>query len=266
MSELVPTSVTVGLLAVLGLCIGSFLNVVIYRVPEGKSLMRPGSACPGCEQPIRAWDNIPVVSWVLLRGRCRSCATPISLRYPLVELATAGLFALTAWRFGITAYAVAVLVLMATGVALFMIDLDHQRLPFVITGSAAIGAGLALLTDAVVQGTEPVLRALLSVLAWFGVYGGIWLATAGRGMGLGDVAVAPVLGLVLGWLGWGPSVVGLMSGFVVGAVVGVALMVSGRAAARSRVPHGPFLLTGAGLALFVGDPVWQAYLRLVGLG
>lgn len=265
MTELLPTGVTVTFLTALGLLIGSFLNVVIYRVPAGFSLVSPGSACPLCQHPVRVFDNIPVVSWLVLRGRCRDCAAPISARYPSVELATGFLFGLSGWAFGLTAYGAAVLVLMATGVALFMIDLDHQRLPFAITATAAIGAGVALAADAVVNGPDPILRALLSAALWFGVYGGVWFVTAGRGMGLGDVALAPVLGLVLGWLGWGPSVVGLMSGFVIGSVVGVALVLAGRAGSRSRIPHGPFLLAGAWAGLFAGESLWRAYLGVVGL-
>lgn len=265
MIEPLPTGVTVTFLTALGLLIGSFLNVVIYRVPAGMSLVRPGSACPACQHPVRAFDNIPVISWLLLRGRCRDCATPISVRYPLVELATGVLFGLSGWRFGLTAYGAAVLVLMAAGVALFMIDLDVQRLPFAITTTAAIGASVALIGDAVSNGPDPILTALLSAALWFGVYGGVWFVTAGRGMGLGDVALAPLLGLVLGWSGWGPSAVGLMGGFVIGSVVGVALMLAGRAGGRSRIPHGPFLLAGAALGLFAGNGLWQAYLGLVGL-
>ena len=106
----------------------------------------------------------------------------------------------------------------------------------------------------------------MSTGVWIAVYGGIWLATAGRGMGLGDVALAPVLGLALGWLGWGATLTGLMGGFVVGALVGVVLLASNRAGAKSRIPHGPFMLSGAALGLFVGEPLWQAYLGLVGLG
>ena len=265
MTDLLPTGVTVTLLTALGLLIGSFLNVVIYRLPAGLSLISPGSACPRCQHPVRTFDNIPVVSWLVLRGRCRDCSAPISGRYPLVELATGLLFGISGWVFGPTAYAAAVLVLMATGVALFMIDLDHQRLPFAITMTAAIGAALALVADAVIHGPNPIGPAVLSAALWVAVYGGVWFVTAGRGMGLGDVALAPVLGLVLGWLGWGPSVVGLMGGFVIGALVGVALMLSGRAASRSRIPHGPFLLSGAALGLFAGERLWQAYLGLVGL-
>jgi leader peptidase (prepilin peptidase) / N-methyltransferase len=262
---LIPAPFFVSLVGVMGLLIGSFLNVVIYRVPAGLSVVRPGSTCPGCRSAIRAHDNVPVVSWLVLRGRCRDCATSISARYPLVELATGVLFAVTAWRLGPSAFVVAALVLMAGGVALFMIDLDHQRLPFAITGTIAVGVVVVLAVAAVTGDADHVPRALMSTALWLAVYGGIHLATAGRGMGLGDVALAPVLGLVLGWSGWGASLVGLLGGFLVGAVVGVALLASGRAGARSRVPHGPFLLTGAALGLFVGQPLWQDYLRLFGL-
>jgi leader peptidase (prepilin peptidase)/N-methyltransferase len=250
---------------VLGLLIGSFLNVVIYRVPAGLSLVAPGSACPACAHPVRPRDNLPVISWLVLHGRCRDCSAPIAARYPLVELATALLFLVVGWRFGSTPYAVAALVVAAAGVALFMIDLDHRRLPFAITAAMAVGAVLALAIDVVRHGAGPVPTALLSTGLWLAVYGGIWLATGGRGMGLGDVALAPVLGLVLGWLGWGPALIGLGAGFVIGAAVGVVLLLSGRARAGSKVPHGPFLLSGAALGMLAGAPLAAAYLRLVGL-
>lgn len=265
MSAVVPAGLGISLLGVLGLLVGSFLNVVIHRVPAGLSLVRPGSACPDCGHPVRPADNVPVVAWLLLRGRCRDCSMPISVRYPMIELATAGLFATTGWWFGWSPYAGAALVAMATGVALFMIDLDHHRLPFSITLVAGGGVVLALGVDAVVNGSAPVLTAMVSAGLWTAVYGGIWLATAGRGMGLGDVALAPLLGLLLGWLGWGPSVVGLMGGFVIGALVGVVLLASRRAARRSRVAHGPFLLAGAALGLFAGEWLWQTYLGAFGL-
>jgi leader peptidase (prepilin peptidase)/N-methyltransferase len=229
------------------------------------SLVSPGSACPSCEHPVRPYDNVPVVSWLLLGGRCRDCDAPISVRYPMVEAATGLLFALTAWRFGASPYTAAALVVVAAGVALFMIDLDHLRLPFAVTGAAAVGTVLALVVDAVVRGPGAVPTALLSTGVWFAVYGGIWFLTAGRGMGLGDVALAPVLGLALGWLGWGASVVGLVMGFAIGAVVGVVLIASGRHRRGVRVPHGPFLLSGAAVGLFAGAPLWDGYLRLVGL-
>jgi leader peptidase (prepilin peptidase)/N-methyltransferase len=264
-ADTLPPALLPTLLGILGLLIGSFLNVVVYRVPAGLSLVSPGSACPACGHPVRSRDNVPVLSWLLLRGRCRDCDAPISVRYPLVELATGLLFALTGWRFGATPYTAAALVVMAAGVALFLIDLDHLRLPFSVTGAAAVGTVLALVVDTVVHGPDAIPTALMSTGVWLLVYGGIWFGTAGRGMGLGDVALAPVLGLALGWLGWGPSVVGLVMGFAIGAVVGVVLIISGRHQRGLRVPHGPFLLSGAAVGLFAGAPLWDGYLRLVGL-
>jgi leader peptidase (prepilin peptidase)/N-methyltransferase len=183
----------------------------------------------------------------------------------VVEATTGVLFVAAGLRFGWTPYLGVALVVLAAGTALFLIDVDHRRLPFAITGSTAAATAAVLGADAVLNGTSPVLIALLSTAVWLAVYGGIWVVTSGRGMGLGDVVLAPVLGLALGWLGWGATLVGLLSGFVIGAVVGVALLGSGRAARRTRIPHGPFLLTGAALGLFVGQPVWTAYLGMVGL-
>ena len=252
-------------LACFGLLIGSFLNVVVHRVPAGLSLMRPGSACPACGHAIRPYDNIPVFSWLLLRGRCRDCSAPIPRRYPLVEAGTGALFLAAGLRFGWSSYLPAVLVLAAAGVALFLIDLEHRRLPFAITGFAAAATVVALAFDAAIRGTGQVLPAVSSAAVWLAVYGGTWLVTAGRGMGLGDVALAPVLGLTLGWLGWGSSLVGLLGGFVIGAIVGVVLLMAGRAGRRSQIPHGPFMLVGAALGLFAGQPLWNLYLQLVGL-
>lgn len=264
-TDALPAAVVASFLGVLGLLIGSFLNVVVHRVPAGLSLVSPGSACPACAHPVRPRDNVPVVSWLVLRGRCRDCAAPISVRYPMVELATGLLFALTGWRFGASPFTGAALVVVAAGVALFLIDLEHRRLPFAVTGAAATGTVIALVVDVVLHGPGLLPTALLSTGLWLVVYGGIWLLTLGRGMGLGDVALAPVLGLALGWLGWGPSVVGLALGFGIGAVVGVLLIASGRSRVGMRVPHGPFLLSGAAVGMFAGAPLWHGYLGLVGL-
>jgi len=261
----VSVAVSVTVLAGLGLLVGSFLNVVVYRLPRGLSVVRPPSACPACDRPVRFYDNVPVLSWLLLRGRCRDCSAPIAWRYPAVEASTGLLFGLIGWRFGLSPLVVALLFVAATGVALALIDLDHQRLPFRITVPATVVTVLLLGVDAVVGGPAPIVVAVASAGVWLAVYGGVWLATAGRGMGLGDVVLAPLLGLVLGWLGWGSSLVGLAGGFVLGAVVGVTLIAAGRAGRRSRVPHGPFMLAGAALGLFVGQPLWETYLELVGL-
>jgi len=263
----VPLALGAGLVGVLGLLVGSFLNVVAYRVPAGLSVVRPASACPACRHVVRGRDNVPVVSWVLLRGRCRDCATPISARYPLVEAATGLLFVLVSVRLaaaGELSVLAACLVVTAAGVALALIDLEHGRLPFSITGVAAMLAAVAL-GLAWWGGTLSPVAVLTSAAIWFGVYGGIWLGTAGRGMGLGDVALAPLLGGVLGAVGLAEGVVGLVAGFVLGSVVGIYLMLRGRAGRGSRIAHGPFMLLGAAVGLFVGAPLTAAYLGLTGI-
>ena len=252
-------------LSVLGLVVGSFMNVVIARVPAGVSVVSPGSRCPACGSPVRPYDNVPVVSWLVLGGRCRSCASPIAARYPLVEATTAALFVAAGLRFGWSPFLSVALVLIASGVALFVIDGEHRRLPFPITGFAGALALVGLGMDAAVRGAGPLPGAVASTGLWIGVYGGVWLVTSGRGMGLGDVVLAPVLGCCLGWLGWGPSLVGLMAGFAVGAIVGALLLASSRATRRSSVPHGPFLLVGAAIGLFAGQPLWTGYLGAMGL-
>lgn len=247
----------------LGLLIGSFLNVVVHRVPEGRSVAEGRSSCPACGAVIRPRDNVPVLSWVLLGGRCRDCRAPISVRYPLVELSCAVLFAALALRLGVDPVLPALLALGAAGIALALIDLDVGRLPFVITIPMLAVVAALLVVDGLADGWSPAGTAVLSMAVWLGIYGGLWFGTAGRGMGLGDVVLAPSLGLALGWLGWGPSLVGLLAGFCAGALVGLALLAVGRAKRRTALPFGPFMLTGAAVGVFVGSAAWGGYLGLV---
>lgn len=256
----------VGAVGILGLVVGSFLNVVACRVPVGASVVRPGSACPACSSPIRPRDNIPVVSWLLLLGRCRDCSAAVATRYPVVEAATGLLFAALAAAYGPVAVLPALLYLAAAGVALFLIDLDHQRLPDAIVLPSYPVVAALLCGGGILSGELPLWRAAASMGVWLAVYGVIWLVTAGRGMGLGDVKLSGVLGLALGWLGWGPSLVGLLGGFVIGGVVGILLIAGGRAGRGSRIAHGPFMLSGAAIAVLVGEVVWRAYLTFTGLG
>jgi leader peptidase (prepilin peptidase)/N-methyltransferase len=253
-----------GFLGVLGLLIGSFLNVVVHRVPAGQSVVSPPSSCPECSHPVRPRDNIPVLSWLLLRGRCRDCAAPISARYPLVEAGCAALFASLTLRFGLSPVLPALLFLAAIGLALALIDLDVSRLPFEISVPGLGVTALLLVAAGFADGWSPIAVALLSAAAWFGLYWSLWFGTGGRGMGLGDVVLAPTLGLALGWLGWGPSLVGLLGGFAIGAVVGVTLMVIGRAGRRSQIPFGPSMLAGALVGVFAGSAIWGAYLGALG--
>ncbi len=264
-TSVVPLGLTVTLIGLLGLAVGSFLNVVVHRVPAGLSVVSPPSACPGCSHEVRPRDNIPVVSWLVLRGRCRDCAMPISARYPLVEAATGLAFAFTAWRLTDPVLVSTGLVVVGAGIALTLIDLEHGRLPFGLTGIAA-GLLLAVMVVAAILGVSIDVGAVgVSIALWAGLYGGIWFATAGRGMGLGDVALAPVLGAALGLLGVGPSLVGLLAGFAVGAVTVVTLMATGKLERGSAVPHGPFMMAGAAIGLFAGAPMAGVYLRLSGL-
>ena len=253
-----------GFLGLVGLLIGSFLNVVVHRVPAGQSVISPPSSCPACSHPVRPRDNIPVLSWLLLRGRCRDCATPISARYPLVEAGCAALFAGLTLRFGLSPVLPALLFLAAIGLALALIDLDVSRLPFEISVPGLGVTALLLVAAGFADGWSPIAVALLSAAAWFGLYWTLWFGTGGRGMGLGDVVLAPTLGLALGWLGWGPSLVGLLGGFAIGAVVGVTLMAIGRAGRRSQIPFGPSMLAGALVGVFAGSAIWGAYLGALG--
>ncbi len=244
---------------VLGLCIGSFLNVVIWRVPQGMSLSRPPSHCPGCGNPLRPWQNVPVLSWLALRGRCAQCAMAISVRYPLVELACGGLFvvvALTRSAWELAPYATA----SAGMLALSVIDLDHFRLPDRVLGPTlaltVVGFGVAaLLSDAL--GWAPMLRALLGAAIATGFVGAVHLVQP-AGMGFGDVKLAALCGLILGWRGLGYVPIGLFGAFLLGAVVGVAVLAIGKGGRKTAIPFGPFLCVSAlGVAL-VGDPLVDA--------
>jgi leader peptidase (prepilin peptidase)/N-methyltransferase len=242
-----------------GLIIGSFLNVVIWRVPRGESVAHPGSHCPSCDQSIRPRDNVPVVSWLLLRGKCRHCGAAISVRYPLVELATGALFVAFAIRFGLHADLPAYLYLASVGIALAMIDLDVQRLPDVLTlPSYPVGIALLGIAAAVDHDAHAFVTALLGMAALFGFYAAVWFVYP-AGMGLGDVKLAGVLGLYLGWLGWGPVVVGAFAAFAVGAIVSIGIVVFAEAGRKTRIPFGPFMLIGVLIGIFAGHPLAHAY-------
>lgn len=252
------------LCALVGLVVGSFLNVVIHRVPLGESVVKPRSRCPGCGSEISPRDNIPVISWLLLKGKCRTCAEPISARYPVVEILTALVFTAMALRFGYDWGLPAFLYLGAVGVALAMIDLDVKRLPDALTLPSYV-VGAVLLGAAAVANGEPglMIRAGLGALALF-VFYFVLLVVYPAGMGFGDVKLAGVLGLYLAYLGWGSLVVGGFLGFLLGAVVGGGLMLIRRAGRKTMIPFGPFMLAGALLAIFVGQPLADAYVKSLG--
>jgi leader peptidase (prepilin peptidase)/N-methyltransferase len=250
---------------VLGLVVGSFLNVVIVRVPAGRSIVSPRSACMTCEQPISERDNIPVLSWVLLRGRSRCCDEPIGGRYPLVEAGTAVVFAaVTAWS-GLSWVLPALLYLVAISIALTMIDLELKRLPNAIT-LPSYPVSAALLTLAALAEGEPgrLVRAAICGLGLYGAYFVLMIINP-RGMGFGDVKLAGVLGLYLGWFGWQHAVIGGFLAFFVGGLVGIILMIAGRAGRKSQIPFGPFMIIGTWLALAFAAPMATWYLDRSGL-
>nr|WP_231126931.1 A24 family peptidase [Motilibacter aurantiacus] len=252
-------------MAVVGLAVGSFLNVVVWRVPRGESVVAPGSHCPSCAAAVRTRDNVPVLSWLLLRGRCRDCGTPISLRYPLVELLTAAVFVVLGARLGASWELPAYLYLGALGVALALIDLDVKRLPNVLVLPAYAVAPLLLTVPAVLDDRWPDLgRALLGGAALYAGYFALAFAYP-AGMGFGDVKLAGVLGIYLGWLGWGPLAAGAFLGFLLGGVVGVALLAGRRATRKTAIPYGPFMLVGALLGVLAGSSITGAYLDVIGV-
>lgn len=238
-----------------GLVIGSFLNVVIYRLPDRRSLSHPGSQCPACGTPIRPVDNIPVLSWLVLRGRCRACSARIPVRYPVVELLTGALFVAGAWRVGSRAELAAYCVFFAFMVVLSGIDIDHHLLPSRVI-YPAVAAALVLL--AVASGIDhdwhryedAVVAGAIGFAVLFGIH-----VIAPRGMGFGDVRLAGLIGLNVGWLGLAHVAVALFAGFFLGAVVGVGMMAAGRASRKSRIPFGPFLAAGGIVAVLWGNPI-----------
>jgi leader peptidase (prepilin peptidase)/N-methyltransferase len=256
-----PVALVTGLAFVFGTVIGSFLNVVIHRVPRGESVVTPPSACPSCGHPIRNRHNVPVLGWLVLRGRCADCGQPISARYPLVELGTGLLWAALAWRFADQpALLPAYLFFGSLAVALALIDLDVRRLPDVLVLPAYPLLAVLLLLGA---DRSDLLRAGIAGALLFGFY--LLVATlAPRGMGFGDVKLAGLVGAAVGYVSWGAFLTGAFGAFLLGALAGAALIALGRAGRRSAVPFGPFMLLAAVAALLGADGLGDAYLRAVG--
>ena len=247
------------LCGLLGLVIGSFLNVVIWRVPRKLSVVRPPSHCPQCETPIRPTDNVPVLSWLLLSGKCRHCGNPIPVRYPLVEASCGVLFAAVAARFGAEWELPAYLVLVASLLAISLIDLEHFIVPDRITAPLTVSALALLGVAALADGNGWRFgRTLLGGVAFFAFLLVLNLMYP-KGMGMGDVKLAFSLGLFLGWLGWGQVFLGGFLAFLLGAVVGVGLIATKIKSRKDVVPFGPFLALGTMLTVLWGDPILRWY-------
>jgi leader peptidase (prepilin peptidase) / N-methyltransferase len=247
-------------LAFLGACgaaIGSFVNVLAYRLPRHESIVKPRSRCPGCDHQIAAYDNIPVLSWLLLRGRCRHCKTSISVRYPLVEALTALLFVGVGLRIGLEDALLPALAFTITMVAAAETDLEHRIIPNRLMATSAVAAVVlwaiadpSRLPENLIAGAAAGGLLLLIVLAY------------PAGMGMGDVKLAGVMGLYLG-ASVGPA---LFIGFAAGAVVGIAIvLVRGAGARKQAVPFGPFLALGGMVALLYGPEIIDWYGRISGL-
>jgi leader peptidase (prepilin peptidase) / N-methyltransferase len=253
-----PLAFDIALAAIGGLCLGSFLNVVAYRLPAGLSLVTPGSACPGCGSAIRPYDNLPVVSWLALGGHCRACDTSISPRYPLTEALTGALFAAVVIAKGASAGIWLDLIFVAGLVAVTRIDLEHRIIPNRIVAPLALAAVVLtavfephLLPERLIAGAAAGGFLLAAVLAY------------PAGMGMGDVKLAAVMGLVLGRAVAPAMFIALIAGTIVG--VGVLARKGVRDGRRTKVPFGPFLALGSVIALFAGDALVNVYLHGVGL-
>jgi leader peptidase (prepilin peptidase)/N-methyltransferase len=246
------------LAGVFGLMVGSFLNVCIHRLPRGESVVAPRSRCPSCGAPIRWYDNVPIVSYLVLRGRCRNCRAPIGVRYLAIEIVTGGLFAANAAVFGLTLVLAPRLLLSAVLVALFAIDLEHQILPNVLTlPSLAIGLACSIvLPPGLLDALAGVILGggVLLVIRW------VWLRASGvDAMGLGDVKMLAMVGA---FLGWEAVLLVLFLASLTGAAVGVTLAAVGRGTMKTRLPFGTFLGAATVIAALWGTSIVRWYVGL----
>lgn len=246
-----PDAAAIAVLAVLGLLVGSFLNVVVHRLPRGESLSRPRSRCVGCGTQIAAYDNVPVVSWLVLRGRCRHCGEPISVRYPAIEALTGAIFAAIAAVAGVDAELWLWLPFAALMIAVAAIDLEHRIVPNRLLAPAAVYAVAAwavvdpgFLPEALAAGAGAFAFLLLAALAY------------PAGMGMGDVKLAGTIGLYLGLA----TIPALAVAFLAGSAVGIAILIREGADARKKgVPFAPFLAFGALVGLLAGNEAISLY-------
>jgi leader peptidase (prepilin peptidase)/N-methyltransferase len=257
--DALPPALALTAVTAFGALIGSFLNVCIYRLPLGHSIVWPASACPHCSRELFWYENIPVASFVALRGRCRTCAGPISIRYPLIETLTAAMFALAWWYYGPSLLLVSRLVFGCALLVLFAIDLEHHLLPNAITlPGIIVGFVFSIFT-------EP---GWLSSLSGIVVGGGVLFLVAEayyrvrreEGLGMGDVKMLAMVGA---FVGWQLTLLTLMLASFGGTIIGLALIVSKRGGMKYALPFGTFLALGAAVAATVGPAILHWYLRLL---
>lgn len=261
------------LVLVLGACVGSFLNVVVYRLPRGLSLLYPGSHCPHCKTPLGPTENIPILGWFLLRGRCRHCGAQISWRYPAVEALTLGLFGLSIAILGFSPRGILTCVLLGWLLALALVDLDTFLLPEALTRSGLVAGLLARLALPWLEGSGSLAAMGLSLVAGIGgAVLGIWLLEGigfvarwvlqREAMGGGDGKLLALIGM---WLGWQGVVVTLLLGSGFGLLGSLLAMTKGKARLGKPIPFGPYLALGGAVAALAGSPLVEAYLHWSGL-
>ncbi len=244
------------LIFLLGLCIGSFLNVCIYRIPESKSIVYPGSECPGCGQSIKFYDNIPVLSFAVLRAKCRNCAIPISWRYPFVELLT-GLFAMGIFlKFGLTVEAFIYFVFIAVLLVITFIDIDYQIIPDLIS---LPGIAIFFVGSLAIPGIS-IMDAVIGILAGGGILFVVaevyWRLTGKEGMGGGDVKLLAMIGALIGWQG---VLFTIFAASATGTIIGIITMLIQGKNLKLAIPFGPFLSFGAVMYVFFGAEIIKWY-------
>jgi leader peptidase (prepilin peptidase)/N-methyltransferase len=245
-----------------GLTVGSFLNVVIWRMPRRKSIVSPASRCPSCDTPIKPWDNIPVISYLLLHGKCRYCGARISPRYPVVEALNAGLWALMYWRFGPGWDVLVYFAFMSALVAITFIDLDFQIIPDAITlPGIPLGllAGILLMPDPLAREMALGWKAsLIGTASGFGLYYAVAVLSRG-GMGGGDIKLMTMVGALTGWKS---VLLTTFLGSLAGSVLGLVLMLFKGKGRKTKIPFGPFLALGAVLTLLFGQEIFEWYINV----
>lgn len=260
MTETAPYFVpALALVALVGSLFGSFANVAIHRVPLGRSVVKPRSACPSCGAALSGIENVPVLSWLVLRGRCRHCQARISVRYPLVELATAAVWVLLAMRIGWKPELPAYLMFGTTLVILTAIDFAVHRLPNkVLSWASLVGLVLFALASLVRWDLWPFLHGVEGMFL-YGIPMIVVGIVSGGNMGWGDVKFAPYLGFHLGWLRIGYVPLGAFMGFLFGAVVGALLMALGTAGRKTQIAFGPYMAFGALVCILAGDTILRLW-------
>jgi leader peptidase (prepilin peptidase)/N-methyltransferase len=248
-----PGWFAIAVAAAYGLVFGSFLNVVVHRLPRGMSLVRPGSHCPACGAPIRWFDNVPVLSFLLLRGRCRACGAPISFRYPLVELASGCLAAAVVARFGLTSQGVEAMLLVMLLLPLGFIDLEHHLLPDVLTLPGIVLGLAGSLVGGLAAPLDAVIGAVVGAAVPYAVIVVYRRLRGVEGMGLGDVKLLAMIGAFLGWRG---VLLTLGLAATAGALLGLALIGLGKGRRDTELPFGTFLAGAAAVVLFAGQPLF----------